>query len=216
LHRPLGGHKRAAWSAPIPLESVKAIARASEHHVVDVLLAATTGALDRYIRDHGQTPRFIRTLLPVATPAGSAGDGLGNHYASIFVRLPTSETDPRTRLDVIARDTTTVRRGWLARLMAGMLRLAGTVAPVLERWAVRWGARRVCARRGQAGAGQLDGRRSSGGGDQRSSWRRDPHVRFSRQCGARLFSDVAIRAKPSWTLRDSDGTPDGDTRPTRS
>ena len=143
LHRPLGGHKRVAWSVPIPLESVKSMARASGHHVADVLLAATAGALDRYVRDHGQVPRFIRALLPVAMPADSTGDGLGNHYASVFVRLPISETDPRTRLEVIARDMAAVRRGMLLRMMTGLLKIAGAVAPALEHWAVKWGARRA-------------------------------------------------------------------------
>jgi diacylglycerol O-acyltransferase len=143
LRRPLGGHKRVAWSVPIPLESVKSIARASGHHVADVLLAAATGALDRYARDRGQAPRFVRALLPVAVPADSTGAGLGNHYASVFVRLPLSETDPRTRLEVIARDMAAVRRGRFLRMMTGLLKLAGAVAPALERWAVRWGARRA-------------------------------------------------------------------------
>jgi diacylglycerol O-acyltransferase len=143
LHRPLAGHKRVAWSIPIPLESVKAIAKVREHHVADVLLAATAGALDGYVRDHGRVPRFIRALLPVATATDTKGDGLGNHYASLFVRLPISEASPQTRLELIARDMATVRRGRLVRIMTGLLRLAGAVAPVLERWAVRWGARRA-------------------------------------------------------------------------
>jgi diacylglycerol O-acyltransferase / wax synthase len=143
LRRPLSGHKRVAWSVPIPLDSVKSVARAGGHHVADVLLAAAAGALDRYVRDHGQAPRFIRALLPVAAPADSTGDGLGNHYASVFVRLPIGATDPRTRLEVIARDMAAVRGRGVLRLMIPLMRLAGAVAPALERWAVRWGARRA-------------------------------------------------------------------------
>jgi diacylglycerol O-acyltransferase len=177
LHRPLGGHKRAAWSIPIPLESVKAIARVTEHHVADVLLAATAGALDRYVRDHGRAPRFIRALLPVATATDTKGGGLGNHYASLFVRLPISEAAPQTRLEIIARDMAMVRRGRLVRMMTGLLRLAGAVAPVLERWAVRWGARRaslvVSSMAGphpQRGLLALHCRRSSFGRRRRPAW----------------------------------------------
>ena len=143
LRHPLSGHKRVAWSAPIGLESVKAIARARGHHVADVLLAAAAGALNQYVRDHGQAPRFMRALLPVAAPAASTGDGLGNHYASVFVRLPISAADPLTRLEVIARDMALVRGGGVLRIMIGLMKLAGAVAPALERWAVRWGARRA-------------------------------------------------------------------------
>jgi len=143
LRRPLGGHKQVAWSAPILLESVKSIARATGHRVADVLLAAAAGALDLYFRDHGQAPRSVRALLPVAAPSHSTGDGLGNHYASVFVRLPIGATDPRTRLEVIARDMAAVRGGGMLRMMIGLLRLAGAVAPALERWAVSRGARRA-------------------------------------------------------------------------
>jgi diacylglycerol O-acyltransferase len=143
LHRPLDGRKRRAWSAPIPLESVKSIARASGHHVADVLLTATAGSLERYFRERGSAPRFLRALLPIAAPADSSGAALGNHYASVFVRLPIAATDSRARLESIARDMARVRGGGALRMMMGFMRLAGAVAPALERWAVRWGARRA-------------------------------------------------------------------------
>ena len=53
LRRPLGGHKRVAWSEAISLDAVKSIARARGHHVTEVLLAAVAGALDRTMRDQG-------------------------------------------------------------------------------------------------------------------------------------------------------------------
>ena len=61
------GRKRSR-STPI-----KSIAGARGHHVTDVLLAGVAGALDRYARDHGQVPRSVRALLPVALPSEVIG-----------------------------------------------------------------------------------------------------------------------------------------------
>jgi diacylglycerol O-acyltransferase / wax synthase len=137
----LDGRKRVAWSTSIPMEAVKSIARANEDHVAEVLLAGVAGALDRYFRKHEGAPRFVRALLPVAAPVSS--EGLGNHYASIFVRLPIAAAGPRARLESIARDMAAVRRGGMVRLMSAVMKLIGAATPALERWAVRWGARRA-------------------------------------------------------------------------
>jgi diacylglycerol O-acyltransferase len=79
----------------------------------------------------------------MVTPGGSSGDGLGNHYASVFVPLPIAETDPRARLETIARDAAARRSGGDLRMAIGLTRLAGAIAPALERWAVRRWARRA-------------------------------------------------------------------------
>ncbi|HEY2731964.1 MAG TPA: WS/DGAT domain-containing protein [Polyangia bacterium] len=143
LRRPLSGHKRVAWSTSISMDSVKSVARARGHHVADVLLAAVAGALARNSGARGQAPRSVRALLPVAAPSEASSDGLGNHYASVFVRLPIAVADPRARLEVIARDMDAVRRGGALRLALGLMRLAGAAAPAIERWAVRWWSRRA-------------------------------------------------------------------------
>jgi diacylglycerol O-acyltransferase len=143
LRRPLSGEKRVAWSVPISMDTIKAIAHAGGHHVADVLLAAVAGALERYARARGEAPRSVRALLPVSAPAASSRDGLGNHYASVFVRLPIAGADPRARLEVIARDMAAVRRGGALRMAIGLVKLAGAAAPFIERWAVRWWARRA-------------------------------------------------------------------------
>jgi len=143
LRRPLSGHKRVAWSEAIALDSIKSIARARGHHVADVLLAGVAGALERYARDHGQAPRSVRALLPVAVPSRSPADGLGNHYASVFVRLPIAAPHPRVRLEAIARDMAVLRVWGESRMALGLTRLAGAVAPGIERRVVRRWSRRA-------------------------------------------------------------------------
>ena len=143
LRRPLDGHKHTTWSEAIPLDSIKSIARARGHHLSDVLLAAVAGALGRYEREHGQVPRSVHALLPVAGPSAGAADALGNHYASVFVRLPIALGDPQARLEAVARDMALLRSGGPSRLASGLVGLVGGVAPAIEHWAVRWGARRA-------------------------------------------------------------------------
>ena len=144
LRRPLNGRKCVAWSEAIPLEPIKAIAAAHGHHVADVLLAGVAGALGRYAREHGQVPPSVHTLLPVAAPPSKASAGeLGNHYASVFVSLPAAVDDPGLRLATIARDMAILRSGGQSRIASGLMRVAGSVAPGLERRAMRWGSRRA-------------------------------------------------------------------------
>jgi diacylglycerol O-acyltransferase len=143
LRRPLNGRKCVAWSEAIPLEAIKAIAAAHGHHVAEVLLAGVAGALDRYAREHGQVPRSVHALLPVAAPSQASAGELGNHYASVFVSLPVAVDDPQVRLATIARDMAALRSGGQSRMASSLVRVAGRVAPGIERRALRWGARRA-------------------------------------------------------------------------
>ena len=108
-----------------------------------MLLAGVAGAIDRYERGHGQTPRTIRALLPVARPSKSSADGAGNHYASVFVRLPIAVADPQARLEAIAHDMAALRTWGESRMAIGLTRLAGSVAPGIERRAMDWWSRRA-------------------------------------------------------------------------
>ena len=143
LRHPPSGRKRVAWSDAISVNRVRSIARARGHHVADVLLASVAGALERYAREHGQAPRAVRALLPASAPSAASVDGLGNHYASVFVRLPIAATEPGARLELIARDMDVVRQGGTLRMAIGLMKLAGSAAPALERAALRWWARRA-------------------------------------------------------------------------
>ncbi|MCH8031731.1 MAG: hypothetical protein IIB09_07945 [Bacteroidetes bacterium] len=58
--------KQAAWSRPIELETIKAIGRASGTKVNDVLMAAVTGGLRRYLTDNGDNTEHI--MIRAAVP----------------------------------------------------------------------------------------------------------------------------------------------------
>src|SRR6185436_330439 len=48
-----GRAKRVAWGAPLPLDAVKAVGKAMNVSVNDVLLSCVAGALGLYLREHG-------------------------------------------------------------------------------------------------------------------------------------------------------------------
>jgi len=96
----LGIAKRAAWSQPLPLDHVKAIGRAVGATVNDVLLAAATGALRRYLQGRGQQVDGldIRAAVPVNLRAPDEPPSLGNRFGLVFLTLPIGVDDPLDRL----------------------------------------------------------------------------------------------------------------------
>jgi diacylglycerol O-acyltransferase / wax synthase len=64
LRGELGVAKRVAWTGRLELAQVKATARAQGASVNDVLLAAVSGALHHHLRERGERPRAIGTLVP--------------------------------------------------------------------------------------------------------------------------------------------------------
>jgi diacylglycerol O-acyltransferase len=133
LRGSLSGAKRVAWSSAIPMPELKAAAHAHGQHLTPLLLAGVAGALGRYLRQAGQTPVDVRSLMPVATRA----DGeLGNHYSSVYLRLPVSEPDPARRLAFLAEEMARVSESGLAGRLTG---LVGGLSASVERRAVqRW------------------------------------------------------------------------------
>lgn len=105
LKGPLGVPKRAAWSMPIPLPTVKAIGRATGATVNDVLLACVAGALRSYLAAHGQPVEDlnVRAVIPVNLRPPDREIELGNRFGLIFLSLPLGVEDPFDRLMELKR-----------------------------------------------------------------------------------------------------------------
>lgn len=95
----LGITKRSAWSDPFPLSDIKTIGRALGGTVNDVMMAAVTGALRRYLEDHDQPTEGIniRALVPVNLRPLDAPIELGNRFGLVFPTLPISASDVHER-----------------------------------------------------------------------------------------------------------------------
>lgn len=96
----LSGLRRVAWSEPLALDEIKAIAHAQTATVNDVLLAAVSGALRRYMLEH-QGPVFELhaivpyNLRPLDKPIPRS---LGNRFGLVFLALPVDLASPSERL----------------------------------------------------------------------------------------------------------------------
>jgi len=125
--------KRAVWSEPLPLADVKAIGKATGTTVNDVLLSAVTGALRRYLQDHGDMVDNVRTfvpynLRPLDRPVPSS---LGNRFGLIFLDLPVGLDSARARLAELSQRMEKIKNspeGAMSfGLLAGMGKTPGSV-----------------------------------------------------------------------------------------
>jgi len=96
------GVDKGAYFAPlVDLEHVKQIRRATGTTVNDVLLAAVSGTLTRYLRAHGEDGvDEVMWMIPVSVKAFDAElpKDLGNHFALVAFRMPLGIDDVRARL----------------------------------------------------------------------------------------------------------------------
>jgi diacylglycerol O-acyltransferase / wax synthase len=99
----LGTSKRAAWSAPIPLDEVKAVGKANHATVNDVLVAVVAGAIRRYLLDRGESIAGIEinAMVPVNLRPPGEADLLGNRFGLIYLGLPVGTADPGERLLIV-------------------------------------------------------------------------------------------------------------------
>lgn len=135
LRGELGRVKRAAWSDPLPLEQVKATGRAMESTLNDVLLAALSGGLRRYLEERGGPVEDLRAIVPVnLRPLDEPiPRELGNRFGLVFLDLPVKEVDPRRRLRLLKHRMDALKRSSEAALTFGMLGMAGLAPAALEK-----------------------------------------------------------------------------------
>ncbi len=135
LRGELGVHKRAAWSEPMALEDVKAIGRATESTVNDVLMAALAGALRRYLEERGETVEDLRAFVPVnLRPLDEPiHRELGNRFGLVFLDLPVKEEMPRRRLRELKQRMDALKRSPEAAVTFGLLGMVGLAPAALEK-----------------------------------------------------------------------------------
>jgi WS/DGAT/MGAT family acyltransferase len=101
------------------LERMKAIGEAAGGSINDVLLAACSGALRRYLAEIGKLPRkSLVASIPVALPRDASETGNAISFAN--VRLGTDIEDVRERFEVIRRSSV-AGRNYLKQMTAAAL-----------------------------------------------------------------------------------------------
>jgi diacylglycerol O-acyltransferase len=131
----LGVPKRVGWTGRLDLAQVKATARAQKASVNDVLLAAVSGALHRYLRDRGERPRAVRTLVPFnLRPLGEPiPRELGNRFGLVFLTLPVDLADPSARLQELSRRMVAIKSSREGPISYAILKAIGLTPRRVER-----------------------------------------------------------------------------------
>lgn len=135
---PLRVPKRVAWSEPIPLSDVKEVGRALGGTINDVLLAAMTGALRRYLARRGEPARGLnfRAAMPVNLRSIDKMAELGNRFGLIFLSLPVGIDDAVARLAELRRRALALKRSAEPVVVYAILKLLGVVPLAIQRMVV--------------------------------------------------------------------------------
>jgi diacylglycerol O-acyltransferase len=134
----LGTRKLAAWSEPLPLAEVRTVARALGCTINDVLMAATAGALGRYLRDRGGDTDgvSIRATVPVNLRDAGHDVELGNQFGLVFLDLPVGIRDPLERVDTVHRSMSGLKGSYQPALMLGLMATLGLLGEPAENVAI--------------------------------------------------------------------------------
>jgi diacylglycerol O-acyltransferase / wax synthase len=129
-----GMRKSVAWSAPVPIDEIKAIGAACGAKVNDVLVAALSGALRGYLRRRGIEPArtTLRAMVPVdLRPAARVGE-LGNEFGLVILDLPVAATTSAARLAKTKAAMDALKASAEAPAMRLLLDLFGRVPKAIE------------------------------------------------------------------------------------
>jgi WS/DGAT/MGAT family acyltransferase len=142
-----GVAKRAVWTAPLPLGEVKTIGNGLGCTVNDVLLAAVSGALGRYLEGRGQPTDGldIRTMVPVNLRRPEEANELGNRFGLVIVSLPVGVRDPQERMAVLKQRMDTIKNTPEAVVAFGILNTMGLTPIQVEKIIVDIFAAKVSA-----------------------------------------------------------------------
>ncbi len=132
--KPLG-QKVVAWGEPIPLDQVKAIGKALNCSINDVLLACVAGAIGEYLRDHDDDPdgKEIRAMVPVNLRPLEQAWQLGNRFGLAPLVLPIGISNPIERVYAVRRRMTELKDSYQPLLAFAVLSVAGLlIKPVQD------------------------------------------------------------------------------------
>ncbi|MEJ6021919.1 wax ester/triacylglycerol synthase family O-acyltransferase [Ramlibacter sp. PS4R-6] len=100
-----GRSKRVAWCPPVPLEEVKAVGKALNCSINDVLLSCVAGAIGEYLRELGDDVdgQEIRAMVPVNLRPMEQAYKLGNRFGLVPLVLPIGIQNPIERVYEVRR-----------------------------------------------------------------------------------------------------------------
>lgn len=131
-----GVGRSVAWTDRIALDTVKAIGHATGTTVNDVVLAAVTGALHRYLADRDAVVDEIHVMVPynLRPLDRPLPPDLGNRFGLVTLALPVGIAERSERLAEIHRRMVDIKHSPEGAISYGVLGLIGaTPLPVEQR-----------------------------------------------------------------------------------
>jgi WS/DGAT/MGAT family acyltransferase len=121
------GRKKVAWCEPLPLDEVKAVSKALNCSINDVLLSCVAGALAEYLRGMGDdvTGQEIRAMIPVNLRPLEQAYKLGNRFGLVPLVLPIGIQNPIERVYEVRRRMNALKGSTQPLLAFGLLTVAG-------------------------------------------------------------------------------------------
>ena len=143
----LGVSKRVAWAEPLDLEEVKAVGRACDCTVNDVLMATAAGALRSYMIERGDhvDGLTLRATVPVNLRPLEHARKLGNRFGLVFLELPVGEGNPIRRVERVARCMEDLKRSRQAIVAYGLLAALGMAPSPVQGLALELFSRKATA-----------------------------------------------------------------------
>lgn len=123
----LGVNNRIAWSSPLPLDEIKAIATVLGTSVNNVLLSCVAGALGNHLQQQGDDfdEIKIRAVIPVNLKSLDSANELGNRFGIVFVSLPIGVANPLQRLMQVSRSMEELKQSYQAVIAYVLLTALG-------------------------------------------------------------------------------------------
>lgn len=136
LQGEVSNSKLVDWIDPIPLEPIKQAGKAVDATINDVLLAALTNALRKYLeRNDDLSVADVLTSVPVSLRPADADlpKELGNRFGLIPVLLPVGVENPTEQLAEVKRRLDELKVSQLPIVSFGLISATALTTPEVER-----------------------------------------------------------------------------------
>ncbi|HEU4979521.1 MAG TPA: wax ester/triacylglycerol synthase family O-acyltransferase [Solirubrobacteraceae bacterium] len=142
LNVPIGPHRRYTW-VDADVATFKAIKDALAGTLNDVVLAAVSLALGRWLRGRGHDTEglVLKAMVPVSVRADTQRGALGNRVSAMYAPLPVGIEDPRETYETVHRAMGDLKASGQAVAASTLTQLADFAPPTILSQAARLQAR---------------------------------------------------------------------------
>lgn len=145
LRGELSVSKRVAWAEPLDLAEVKAVSRACECTINDLLMATAAGALRDYMIERGDRLEgvSVRATVPVNLRPPEEASELGNQFGLVFLELPVGEGNPVRRIERVMQCMKDLKNSRQALMAFGVLSALGMTPTAVQGVALEFFSRKA-------------------------------------------------------------------------